>query len=281
MDNLDKKEKTKKNWKIFFFVFLFISILSTLLFIPTFSSKNKIRPFRNYANPFELTDESTSGESGIEGKILDIDTGKPIEGGKIILNQFSKIDNGKLWSIETKSDENGRFSFFPGKPDIHISDNVINLIQCKHEEYINLYNAVPNYSISKTDMKKYRTFEIPTGKIKKLLIKLEKGGRLYGTLSYKKVNIILPLNHFEIQLKSSSLDRFYYLTKSDRNGKFSINGINPNPSYYIMVGVEGYFKRIDYDKFSILKGDNIEFNRILDLPGFYDTREISNLPKIK
>ncbi len=204
--------------------------------------------------------------SKVEGTIVDELSNVPISNVEVTLIQFSSKSNNKIWEHKTISDINGRFVFDSEKIDLLTSSNFINLIQCTHEEYVNLYFGILEKLTFNDRENLINSFILKEGEIKHLKIKLTKGGRVEGILKYNDGTDIKPLaNHiFSLNRNVNGHAIKYAEIKTDDNGNYYKSAIPTGDEYYLSLFLNGYTMKKS-SQFSMLSGGVKRVDHIIDL----------------
>lgn len=211
--------------------------------------------------------------SRVEGKVIDKDTGQPIEGAEVhLFNVAPRPNYLRLLEWEKVTDKKGKFMF--EVPSFNIPQSYY--IQCKKKGYISL---IPDYYFRYKKKEKFpeiaKFFVMGNGEVKHFVIELEKGGTLKGTILKRKPTGVSPFSQVGGFLKRKNNPNENYLQDykygyniahidADENGKFEIIGIEPFDDYFIKFVLNGYSDRtIENIKIEKNQSENIEY--IIDL----------------
>ena len=201
--------------------------------------------------------------SRVQGNVVDDQTGLPIEGVLVRLNIGGNLlPHIDLLNWETKTDKKGYFKF-DLEPD-EISGLVVIYLECEKNGYIRF---LPKYyrQYIKMDFfdEIYRVFRLKEGQVKHFNIRLKKGGIIEGTLFKKTSAGTSPLGKstgalmvLKEKFHSFFKDDNLYFTlhyKTDENGKFRIEGIEPFDKYTLSINSFGY-RDFEIENISVQNG---------------------------
>jgi hypothetical protein len=173
---------------------------------------------------------------------------------------------------ETLTDQKGKFKF-----DVrHLIGMADFYLQCEKKGHISL---IPDYYFNHFIKEKFQemagVFTLQEGQVKHFAIELEKGGGLKGTIYKKEASGISPFcdiggflekknNPDATFLKDSDFGYNIALIKTDENGKFEIEGIEPYDDYNIFLFKNGY-NIPDIEGIKIEKNKSESFEYVFDL----------------
>ncbi len=204
--------------------------------------------------------------SRIVGIVVEEGTNNPIKNAELILYQYNSEYGNKIWDFKTKSDDKGTFEFNSEDLSLLVSARYFNIVQCTHDDFINLYPHIP-YKIHQFDEgNDYSTFVLDEGEIKYLKIELKKGGGIKGNLKYKIGSEIRPISNFSFSVDQNVGEHSIEIQslKTDENGNFKKNGIPPGNNYYLTFFLNGYTIKHS-NTFSIDYGNITRVDYILNL----------------
>jgi len=171
----------------------------------------------------------------IEGRVIADDTGEGLKGVKVYLTEAKY--GGHFGRAVT--DENGYFKIGM------VKEGLYKLAFVPKPPYIS--GTIPEPSPPPLAVHKLQ-------KIPKDIITMEKGNILYfekilrlgGSISgtvYKKENGISPLAGAEVLIHSTDVSSYSHSTKTDSNGKFKLEALEPDGEYLVVAIVFGYARK--------------------------------------
>ena len=208
--------------------------------------------------------------SNIEGVVVDKDTGKPIEGARVVLKAVDSTFY-PLFSWETKTDKKGYFKF---EIKFHLK-HLKEYLQVEKKGYIS-YIPYVYLRYCKRDKrgKIHKLFKIKEGEIKHIKIGLEKGGTVKGRLKIKDDKDERALSDFGFYMVRErnpapeflSKEKYYFIKyiKTNKEGYFEASGIEPYDDYLFILNINGYLTKY-IENINIKKNQVCEINKTLDL----------------